>query len=684
MRKRSAKKSPGRPQTLVGQVKRHPDGFGFFIPQDPEHPDVYLPRHTMAGVMTNDTVEIKVFPARQEGRFFGEVVKILERAAKTVVGRLHWHKDGSKAVVGDDSQTWGAPLKILKEFTMGAKEGDFVAVEILSYPGPHGDFTGRVTSILGDLEDPLNDTKRVIAAHQLPEGFSKEALNEARKWGQEVRPEDKAGRKILEKLPFVTIDGVTAKDFDDAVYVQVGQKGFTVYVAIADVSHYVPLGGRLDEEAYEKGNSTYFPGYVIPMLPEALSNELCSLNPHVPRLVMVAEMKVSFQGDLESAQIYEAVIKSHARVTYGEAQEVFDGQTPKNLKPLEKEIKAAGDVAKLLMARRFEQGSLDLELPETEVLLNSDGVPTDVVRSSRLFAHRVIEELMLVANVAVARFLSQKGAPALYRIHDEPDPEAIEVLQKFLFNFGGRSLGRGGKIQKKITRALQEFSGRPEGQVLNILTLRSMSQAMYSADNVGHFGLGFEDYTHFTSPIRRYSDLVVHRLLKAHLYPKKGFRLISAERLTTIANWISSCEQRSVKAERALVSIKKARFMKGFLGQEFDGMISSVTKFGIFVVLRTFDIDGLVKLEDLGNDKFVFDEDNLVLAGKRTGQAYSIGDLVRVQVAAVNVEEGKIDFILATEEDDHEPDPPPKAHRKNHQKRGKNPKNRKRLRKSRV
>ena len=519
----------------------------------------------------------------------------------------------------------------------------------------------------------------MVAAHQLPEGFSKQALGQAERWGTEVRPEDKKDRVDLTHLPLVTIDSATAKDFDDAIYVASNPKGFTVYVGIADVSHYVPVSSPLDEEAYEKGNSTYFPGFVIPMLPEALSNVLCSLNPQVDRLAVVAEMHLSFQGELLSSKIYEAVIRSHARVTYGQAQEVFDGHTPKELLHLEKELKLAGDLAKILMTRRFAEGSLDLELPSTEVLLNSDGVPTDVVRSERLFAHRVIEEMMLLANVAVATFLTQKGQPAIYRIHDEPNPESLEVLQRFLYNFGGRSIGTGGKIQKKITRALQEFSGRPEAQILNILTLRSMSQAMYSADNVGHFGLGFDDYTHFTSPIRRYADLVVHRLIKAHLYPRKGYRHLSRGRLQTIANWISSCEQRSVKAERALISIKKARFLSKFLGQEFDGIISSVAKFGVFVLLRTFDVDGLVKLEDLGQDKFIFDEDNLVLVGKRTGTSFRIGDFIRVQVAAVHVEEGKIDFILAEENDD-EPNPPSKAPRKDFKKRGKNKKNRKRLR----
>lgn len=677
--KKASRNRDGNGKILLGQVKRHPDGFGFFIPADRTHSDVYLPRHTMGGVMTNDTVEVEVFPSHKDDRFFGEIRKIVGRATKTVVGRLHWINE-REALLLDDSKSWGANLKVLKEFSMGAKEGDFVAVEITAYPTPRGDFSGRVSSILGNLEDPLNDTKRVIASHQLPEGFSKAALAQAQQWGSEVRPQDIQGRVDLRHLPLVTIDGATAKDFDDAIYVKMTSEGFTVYVGIADVSHYVAEGTTLDDEAYQKGNSTYFPNYVIPMLPESLSNVLCSLNPNVDRLAMVAEMKVSFQGELGESKFYEAVIKSHARITYGEAQEVFDGKTPENLMPLEKEIKLAGDLAKILMARRFAQGSLDLELPATEVLLNSDGVPTDVVRSERLFAHRVIEEMMLLANVAVAEFLTRKGSPSLYRIHEEPNPDSLEILQKYLFNFGGKGKVTGGKIQKKLTRALQEFSGRPEAQILNILTLRSMSQARYSAENVGHFGLGFENYTHFTSPIRRYSDLVVHRLLKAHLYPQKGFKHLSQDRLQTIANWISACEQRSVKAERALISIKKARFLAGFLGQEFDGIISSVAKFGIFVLLRTYDVDGLVKIEDLGDDKFLFDEDNLVLVGKKTGQTYRIGDFVRVQVAAVNVEEGKVDFILVSEENQNESDHQPQTDRKNDQKRRKNKKNRRRLR----
>lgn len=643
------------PNQLIGTVKRHPDGFGFLIPDDVSFPDVYIPKQSMATVMTNDKVEARIFPSRRGDRFFGEIDRIVARQTKQVTGRLTW-ANPNEAFLVDDSKTWGANMRVMKEFSMGAEEGEFVSAEITAYPSARGEFQGRVIKRIGDAASPLNDVKRAIAVHQVPEGFSRKALQEAEAYGHSVDPKDIENRVDLRALPFITIDGATAKDFDDAIYVEQTDKGFRAYVAIADVSHYVKKGTALDEEAYLKGNSTYFPNYVVPMLPENLSNVLCSLNPHVDRLALVADMHLDFLGEVLHAKFYEAVINSHARVTYGEAQEVVDDKPPEKLLPVAEHIRLAGDLSKILMTKRFKEGSLDLDIPSTEVLLNVDGEPVDLVRSERLFAHRLIEELMLLANVCVAKFITSNDRPAIFRVHDAPKEEDVENLQRYLSIFGSKRELHDGNLQKKLTKALQDFQGKPEAQVLNILTLRAMTQAKYSADNNGHFGLGFSHYTHFTSPIRRYADLVVHRVLKSLVQKGYDSEQLGYDELATIGTMISSCEQRSVKAERFVVSVKKARFMEKFIGQEFDGVISSVAKFGIFVLLRQFDIDGLVKLEDLGGDHYEFDEENITLYAKRSGHQFAIGDSVKVQVAAVKVDEGQIDFVLSTSGDSDESD----------------------------
>lgn len=634
---------------MEGIVKRHPDGFGFFISDDPEQPDVYIPRHDMNGIMTNDRVAIEVFPeSGGTGRFRGHVVRIVSRALKKVVGRFQRLND-TTAVVIDESHAWGANLKIDSALTGGAKPGELVAVEVLTYPDESHDFTGRVVSVIGDVMDPLNDIKRVLHTQMIPVDFSQETLRQAKSLGEEVRPNDFQNRKDLRHLDFITIDGVTAKDFDDAVYVETNDRGFHLWVAIADVSHYVKPGTAIDEDAYQRGTSVYFPNYVVPMLPEALSNELCSLKPKVPRLTLVSEMQITFTGELESYTFYEAVIESKARVTYGQAQEAIDGSTPEPIRHVEKAILRASDLAKLLMARRFREGSLDLEVPETEMEIDAAGNPVDMIRSERLFSHRLIEELMLIANVSVARFFRDRDVPGIYRVHEEPDSDAIATLQRFLYNFGGTRVVAGGNLQKKISRALDAFAGKPQSEILHILTLRTMKQAKYSANNIGHFGLGFADYTHFTSPIRRYPDLIAHRLIKA-LLQIKGYRLMAEDDLQSACTMLSACEQRSVKAERQFLAIKKARFLKTRVGEEFDGIISGVAKFGVFVLLRLFDVDGLIKIENLGKERFEFDDENLRLLGARTGKAYSIGDPIRIIVARVDIEAGQIDFVLAQEQ----------------------------------
>lgn len=629
---------------LSGKIKRHPDGFGFLIPDDPTHADVYIPRHSMEGVMTNDKVVIEVTPEKGGERFRGEILRIAERGTKTVVGSFSKQNE-STGFVKDEGKGWGKDLKIKMTDSLGAREGQLVSVQILKYPDDLSGFWGKVTEIIGDIHDPLNDIKRVILANNIPSIFPENVIQESRHFKEEPEESDFKNRIDLRDKNLITIDGATAKDFDDAVCVETNHQGFLLYVAIADVSHYVRVSSSIDKEAYIRGTSVYFPNFVVPMLPEVLSNGLCSLNPHVNRLCLVAEIQFDFTGTVLRSKFYEAVMKSKARVTYGEAQEVIDGVDVEKLRHIKDNILRCSDLAKILMARRFKEGSVDLEIPETELEIDASGTPIDVIRSERLFSHRLIEELMLAANVAVATFLSSRKISSMYRIHEPPNEQAIRLLEKYLYNFGGKTKLGTGKLQKRLSKALEEFEGKPEAEILHILTLRSMSQAKYSMNNVGHFGLGFEYYTHFTSPIRRYPDLIVHRLLKNQIMKNSPYRLMSDDDLSSAGTWLSGCEQRSVKAERQIKGIKKARFMQKFVGQEFTGMISSVTRFGAFVLLREYDIDGLVKLEDLSSQHLEYDEDNLCLVNKKTGIQFNIGDAIQIQVVSVDIESGQINFL---------------------------------------
>ena len=675
--KKSRKYAKGTGNKVTGFIKRHPDGFGFLIPDVDDHPDVYISRQGMTGIMTNDRVEIEVYQPKSAGRgrddrLSGEITKIVKRANRKIVGK-YLPVDLKYGVILDDNKGWGADLRIAAKDSLGAKEGDMVAVEVIQYPGMNTEFSGKVVEILGDKDDPVNDVIRVIHENSIPTEFSAAAHEEARRFPTEVTDAECKGREDITDIDLITIDGATARDFDDAVFCEQTKTGFRLVVAIADVSHYVKPGTDLDQDAYERGTSTYFPNFVVPMLPEELSNELCSLKPNVRRLCFCCEMFINYNGEVEKYRFFEGVMHSKARVTYGEAQEVIDAhaagqkdKAPKKFAHVADNILRCADLAKILMNKRFREGSLDLEIPETQVVVDASGETNDIIRSHRLFAHRLIEELMLVTNICTARFMDENEIPGIYRVHEEPDPDAIKSLQRYLWNLGGSRSVLGGKLQKKLTKALQSMEGKPEAQIVNILTLRTMQQARYSQENVGHFGLGFSHYSHFTSPIRRYPDLIAHRQIKSQLYPRYRTMEMSEDEIASASTFLSGCEQRSVKAERRLISIKKARFIRRFVGEEFSGIISSVAKFGVFVLLRQYDVDGLIKIENLGPDRFVFDDESLRLIGNRTGLRYTIGDVIRVRVMGASVEDGKVDFELAEpivierddEDEEHDDDQP--------------------------
>ncbi|MDE0151035.1 MAG: VacB/RNase II family 3'-5' exoribonuclease [Bdellovibrionales bacterium] len=496
--------------------------------------------------------------------------------------------------------------------------------------------------------DSSKDNERVLKAFNIPYEFY--SVDEEKPISRELKKKDFQDRKDLRHLPFVTIDGIHAKDFDDAIYVEIAQKGWTAFISIADVSWYVKEKGNLDKEAYLRGNSTYFPDFVAPMLPFYLSQGLCSLNPHVPRLTMTVELHFDSNGNQKKAFFYESVICSQSRLTYEEAQDIIDGRYHVS-SAVQSSIQSGAELAQVLMDRRFKKGALNLDLGEVEILIDSDGQPLNIVQTQRLFSHKLIEELMLACNQAVADFLSRKKIPAVYRVHENPRNEDLSHLNQFLQAVDSKAnlfeKKKTFRKQKSLALQLSQFLSKmkkhPKKTIMHYLILRALPQAHYSAYNKGHFGLQFEKYLHFTSPIRRYSDLIVHRILKNVL--KNSNHSVSDRELETTAQFLSQCEQRSVKAERFIEDIKKARFMTKYVGEEFSGTIASVTKFGFFVTLNEYSVDGLVHINNLGG-RWRFHPSQLLLKAYPSGYTFRQGDEVSVRVAMSNVEEGQVDFEL--------------------------------------
>jgi ribonuclease R len=636
------------PKKMPGIIKRHPDGFGFFIPDDTTHPDAYIPAHFMGGVMTHDKVTALIDRDKRKDRFWGKIISIDKRYWTQIVAPIEIK--GNRYYLRDTEGAWGQNITVeVPKGFLGIKPLDLVVVDITDYSDSPKGLTGKLVKVLGTIEQAQFDVERVARSQGIPFEFSKPCLDQTKKFMPEVLASQIKKRKNLQKLHFITIDGATAKDFDDAIYVEKNRSGWKLYVAIADVSHYVEPGSPIDVDAFERGTSIYFPNFVIPMLPEVLSNELCSLKPGVVRLSFVCEMQIDWQGNLKKYEFYEASICSHARVTYGQAQEILDGVSIPELRHVEGDILRAAPLAEVLLKKRINEGSLDLEMPETQVIVDALGEPVDIIKTHRLFSHRMIEEFMLITNVATARFFEDHKMTGIYRVHEEPKTEALEQLSRFSTSFGIDINLNAPMLQVELRNAISQLKGTPQGEIFSNLVLRSMKQAKYSAQNIGHFGLAFSHYSHFTSPIRRYPDLIAHRLIKAML--KKDKKSIpDFEEMQSQCTWLSSTEQRAVKAERTIIAIKKARLMKQYLGNEFVGIVSSVTKFGIFVSIRQLEVEGLVHIENLSknpNSKWEFDEEKLILFERKSGKRYQLGDEVTIQVAATNVMDGKIDFVLS-------------------------------------
>ncbi len=506
---------------------------------------------------------------------------------------------------------------------------------------------GRIVEVLGNYADPGMEIEIALRKHDLPFEFSPEAKAQTRKLPEAVRKKDWAGREDLTKLPLVTIDGETAKDFDDAVYCERQGKGYRLIVAIADVSHYVDAASALDKDAFDRGNSVYFPRRAIPMLPEKLSNGLCSLNPQVERLSMVADMAISATGEIKNYRFYPAVIWSHARLTYTKVAAALyenDAATRAELAPLLPHLENLDKLFRVLLKARAKRGAIDFETTETRMIFDDNGKIAQIVPEVRNDAHRLIEECMLAANVCASDFLASREHPALYRIHDSPSEDKLAKLREFLKEFG---LGLGGGDEPRASdfaKLLEQVKDRPDAQLLQTVMLRSLKQAMYSPDNVGHFGLAYEHYTHFTSPIRRYPDLLVHRAIKSVL---NGEKYVPEQAWDDIGLQCSATERRADEATRDVENWLKTFFMKERIGEVFDGTISAVTAFGIFVALDQVYVEGLVHVSELGADYFQYDAIKHQMLGERTGQRFRLGDRVRVKLVRADLESNRIDFVMA-------------------------------------
>jgi ribonuclease R len=631
-----------------GRVHGHPDGFGFLV-RDGGGPDLFLGPKEMREVMHGDRVVARISGTDRRGRPEGKIVEVLDRGQQRLVGRLH-SEHGILFVSAEDKRI-SHEFVVAPDAAGGAKPGQVVTVEIVAQPSKHAQPVARVIEVLGNYADPGMEIEIALRKHALPHVFSPAAEQLCARMPDGVTSEDAAGRTDLTALPLVTIDGETARDFDDAVYCEPargkgGNDGWRLLVAIADVSHYVQHGDALDEEARNRGNSVYFPRRVIPMLPEKLSNGLCSLNPDVQRLAVVCDARIDANGEIATYKFYPAVFRSHARLTYTEVAAMLEdasSEAARRHTAVLPHVRHLHRLYKVLVQARERRGAIDFETIETEMVFDQQGKIARIVPVRRNDAHRLIEECMLAANVCASDFLRRHDHAMLYRIHEGPTPEKLAAAREFLKGFGLQLGGGDEPHARDYAKLLGRVRDRPDAQLLQTVLLRSLQQAVYSPDNVGHFGLAYESYTHFTSPIRRYPDLLVHRAIKQALrrrrYEPGDWHELGAH--------CSMTERRADDATRDVVAWLKCYYMKDRVGETFAGSISGVTSFGAFVALDDVYVEGLVHVSELGNDYFHFDAAKHQLMGERTRKRYRLGDRLRVGVARVDLDSSRIDFTLA-------------------------------------
>ncbi len=636
-----------RTVVLPGTVQGHRDGFGFLRPDDGSD-DLYLSPLQMRECMHGDRVAVRPSGTDSRGRREGVVVEVLERRTQQVAGRFRI--EHGLGFVSPDNRRNAHRVVVAAKDRGSAKDGDLVVAALLQSPSRHAQAVGRIVRVLteGSVADTAVDL--AIASHQLPAEFPAAAVREAKRFGRSVPESYYEGRLDLRALPLVTIDGVDAKDFDDAVYATPTRTGWRVLVAIADVSSYVTPGSALDATARERATSVYFPSRVLPMLPEALSNGLCSLMPDVDRLCVVCDMSIARDGRVTGSGFAMAVMKSHARLTYDRVAQAIVEREPKvraELGPLLDGLECLYDVYRALRRRREARGALDFEAGEVKVIVGSDGEVEELRVTQRNDAHRLVEECMIAANVEAARFLKRHKMPALYRVHARPDEDRVLELKRFL-STRGVHLDTSGELDPgKLASTLRGVQGRPDTAMLESMIIRSLAQAVYQPENIGHFGLALSEYAHFTSPIRRYPDLLVHRAISHVLGGgDAGSFVHSAREFELFGQECSMRERRADEAARDVVAYLKCEFMRNRVGEEFPAIVTGVTDFGLFVQLESLPVDGLVHVAALGADYFRFEEDRKTLVGDRTGQRYTLGDKLTVRLTRVDPTERKMDFEL--------------------------------------
>ena len=672
---------------IEGTVHGHRDGHGF-VTRDDGEPDIYIPPNEMRAVLHKDRVRVRIVRQDRRGRPEGRVLEIIERPRQPIIGRLL--QESGVWLVAPEDKRYGQDVLIPKGATGTAATGQVVVVELTEPPALFGQPVGRVVEVLGEVDDPGMEVEIAVRKYGVPHEFSDACLAQAKALPDSVRAQDKRRRVDLTDVPFVTIDGEDARDFDDAVYCEpakVGRsKGWRLLVAIADVSHYVENGNAIDVDAYDRATSVYFPRRVIPMLPEKLSNGLCSLNPHVERLCMVCDMLVTAKGELHAYQFYPAVMLSHARLTYNEVSAILvNTRGPEAARYQDRvgDLLNLHGVYRALLAARQARGAVDFETTETQIICDDNGRIEKIVPRVRTEAHRLIEEAMLAANVCSAEFVQQAKRPALYRVHEGPTPEKLDILRGYLKAMGVAQTISDEPEPRELQVIADATKDRPDAQQIHSMLLRSMQQAIYTPVNSGHFGLAFEAYTHFTSPIRRYPDLLVHRVIKSILAgtkyalpalptpgeaqfklarrlaskvaepvirtDKTGISVRETQAWEAAGLHCSANERRADEASRDVEAWLKCQYMREHLGEEYAGMVTAVTSFGVFVTLDSLYVEGLVHITELGGEYFKFDEARQELRGERTGIRFTIGARVRVQVSRVDLDGRRIDFRLVDE-----------------------------------
>ena len=629
-----------------GYVSAHPDGYGFLIPDDSSD-DLFLSARQMRAVIHGDRVVARVSGIDRRGRREGAIVEILQRNTHNVVGRF-FRESGIGFVIPDNKRITH-DIAVPKDYQGPAQEGQIVVVELVEQPTKRRQPLGRVIEVLGEHMAPGMEIDVAIRAHELPHRWAPAVDEEIQRYSEEVSAADFDGREDIRHLPLVTIDGPDAKDFDDAVYCEPNGKGWRLIVAIADVSHYVKPDSVLDQSAQERGNSVYFPGRVIPMLPELLSNGLCSINPAVDRLCMVCDMNVSNAGTVKSYRFYNAVMKSHARMIYDDVAAMLEGdaQLRQRFAELLPHLENLHQLYKAFYKQRIKRGTIEFETTETVIEFGPQKKIESIVPLTRNVAHKLIEECMITANICAAKYLDKHDMPTLYRVHELPNADKLADLREFLRSFGLKLEGGAHPEASHYAQVLNQVGERPEAHLIQTVLLRSMKQAVYSPENIGHFGLALTQYAHFTSPIRRYPDLLVHRAIR-HLI--EGGRVdnftYSEEDMARFGEQCSMTERRADEATRDVEAWLKCEYMMDKVGECFDGIVSGVTSFGLFVELQGIYVEGLVHVTSLSNDYYHFDPIKHCLTGERTHQVYSLADKVNVRVTRVDLDEKRIDFDL--------------------------------------